>query len=888
MKFRVILLLLAMLTCITAAVSAITYYQQSSATREHKAFALADQAAELIAGSLDNSLDNYQEVVVAVSRLPEIRNFYLSNTEQNIQDARSVLDILCHAVNGSVCYLLNLEGTLVENNQGSDTYNLKGRNFAFRPYFKNALRVNSEVYLAKGVATSKRGIYFSHRVDDLNGQALGVAVIKLPPEALGLEFTGFNDTAMLVAPDGVIFASNQEQWVLKSLTHLTAEERAALLRTRQFGDETSYSLGFMQKDRLLIGLDNKRYISGSAPVPSLRGWSIKYLLDESDIVDNKEVGLAVYGFAVLAAFMLAVVFVLYRLGLQDLARRRNAEKALIESESRLRRLTELSSEAIIIHSNKGTIVDTNGASEDLFGYTREELIGKEIWALFSQSCIDTARNYVKDRYDLPFEVEGIRQNGQIFPLEIIAKESSQDGKKISVSCFRDISKRKDQEAHIRHLALYDGLTQLPNRNHMLEQLDQAIAESDTDSTSLHLMFIDLDDFKKINDTLGHAAGDRLLVAVAARMRQLVDEDELLARYGGDEFLVLIRDDSEERVARLASQVLQALRQPFVLDTNTFYISGSVGIARYPDHACNASELLQKADTAMYSSKDRGRNTFNFFEPDMNRHIAERVQIEQHLRGALGRDELYVEYQPMFSAETGDLVAAEALVRWHSPILGRVGPDKFIPVAEDTGLIEEIGCWVLEQACVHASAWMRRGIKPFYISVNLSPKQFRDPNLISNVQSILFQTELPPESLFFEITEGVLVKNDQTTQQVMMSLAKIGIGLAMDDFGTGYSSLSYLKRFPFNTLKIDREFVRDLESDPNDQQLIVATIAMAKGLGLRVVAEGVENEAQMEYLREAGCHYLQGYLLSRPISAQVFEESYVRETPKDPLDEVLYS
>lgn len=887
LKSRVILLSLALLTCITAAVSALSYFQHTAATREHEAYALANQAAELMASSVEGALDNYQGVVRAVSRLPQVDR-YLTSPQSDDREIRELLDILCHAVNGSVCYLLNSSGVLIANNTAADVHDLKGTDFSFRPYYSNAMETGVGLYLAKGVATSKRGIYFSQRVDGKDGNPIGIAVIKVPPAAFGLDFKDFVGEAMLIAPDGIVFASNQPGWVLQSMWGLSDAAQQRLVQSRQFGDNQAPSLSFSQLDnRFLAAANGDKYLFGEASISALKDWRAMYLVNEKTFAGFASGGWVAYVFAIIAAAMLGLVVLLYRLGMRDLERRKASENALRESEARLRRLTELSSEAIIIHAN-GAIVDSNSAAEDLFGFSREELTTKEIWALFSQGTVETARAHAEQNYELPYEVEGVRSNGQLFPLEIIAKETVMSGQDVSVSCFRDISKRKDQEAHIRYLALFDGLTQLPNRNHMLEELNTAITECDSCAIALHLMFVDLDDFKKINDTLGHAAGDRLLVAVAARMRQLVAENELLARYGGDEFLVLLRDKSEERVAQLADQILEALRQPFVLDANTFYISGSVGIARYPEHAANASELLQKADTAMYSSKDRGRNTFNFFEPDMNRNIAERVQIEQHLRGALMRKEMSVEYQPMFSAETGDLVAAEALVRWNSPELGRVGPDKFIPVAEDTGLIEEIGGWVLEQACFQAKEWVRCGIKPFYISVNLSPKQFRDPTLISHVQNILFQTELEPSSLFLEITEGVLVSNDKTTSQVMLDLANIGVGLAMDDFGTGYSSLSYLKRFPFNTLKIDREFVRDLESDPNDQQLIVATIAMAKGLGLKVVAEGVENEAQQEFLREAGCHYLQGYYLSKPVTADVFNEQYVRQAPRDELDEVLFS
>ena len=876
MKSRTTLLFLALLTCMTAGASALFYFQYSSAANEQQMQNTANQSAQIIAGEMGVAIEFHQRTLLAFAQLPQVRKF-AADTRSNSQDEIAhLLDILCGAIDGSLCYLMDMDGSVTSHNTTSAVPNLIGRNFSFRPYFSDAIAYQRSVYAAKGVATGKRGVYFGHRIENDQGGALGVAVIKVPPQFLASGFRGFGDKAVLLAPDGIVFAANDDSWVLKSLAPLSKRRRAELLESRQFGDSViDASLNLVQQQGRLVNGEGAMYIQGRADIDQLYGWQAVYLIDEMQSDKRQTDSWIAYGFSALAMVMLGAVLLFYWTGRKDRLQRRTAENALRESESRLRRLTELSNEAIVIHQD-GQIVDANGAAEKLFGYDRMELMQMEVWHLITSDTQSFAREQVLQDNELPYEVDGRRQDGETFPLEICAKTTFMGGEQVRVACLRDISRRKDQEAHIRYLALYDGLTQLPNRHNLLEQLDASIQQADQREQPLHLMFIDLDDFKKVNDSLGHGAGDRLLVAVASRMRLLIEDDEVLARYGGDEFLVLLNNKSNERAQTLAGKVLQALRQPFAVDGSTFYISGSVGIARYPDDADNASELLRQADTAMYSSKEEGRNTYNFFEQEMNKQVSERIAIEHHLRGALINRELYVEYQPVFFAQDGALVAAEALLRWRSPELGFVGPDKFIPVAEETGMIEQIGRWVIEQACWQAKHWLNRGLAPFYISVNLSPRQFRDPNLIGFLENLLKHTELPPHTLVFELTEGVLIKDDEATQRIMNELSRLGLGIAMDDFGTGYSSLSYLKRFPFNTLKIDREFVRDLENDPSDQKLIVATIAMAKALGLRVVAEGVENEAQQQFLRKAGCHYLQGFLLSRPISPDRFDGDFLAE------------
>lgn len=878
MKSRTVLLFLALLTCLTAGGSALFYFQYSAEVAERELRTKVTQAAQIIGGELDVAVQYHQRTVSAFSRLPRVRNFSGDSDTADVSAMSVLLQILCESIDGRLCYMLDTQGEVIAANGPDVSADFVGKNFAFRPYYTEAMKNGSAVYLAKGVATGKRGVYFAHKVLDAPGRSAGVVVIKLPPRFLGMSFSRFEGRAMLMAPDGIIFATNHVPWLLKTFQPLAPEDYGHLKNTRQFGDDLQGALNIQHdiaSGRILAA--NEQFMSGKADVESLPGWQAQYLLHETPGQMSEADSWIAYIFSIMSLVMLAVVALLYWAGIRDRNSRHNAERALRESESRLRRLTELSSEAIIIHHD-GVLMDANGAAEQLFGYERHELMTLDIWQLLVNDSREFARQQEQRDNDAAYEVEGRRNGGVTFPLEITAKHTVLAGQEVRVVCMRDISSRKEQEAHVRFQALYDGLTRLPNRHNLLQQLDNGIRQADCLNNPLHLMFIDLDDFKKINDSMGHAAGDRLLVMVASRMRQLVEQDEVLARYGGDEFLILLHNKPDSRVQALADKVLNTLRLPFALDGGTFYISGSVGIARYPEDASTGSELLRQADTAMYSSKDDGRNTWNFFNAGMNAQVSERITLEQNLRHALARNELYVEYQPVFFAGDEKVVAAEALLRWRSPELGFVGPDRFIPVAEETGMIEEIGCWVMEQACLQAKAWLDQGLQPFYISVNLSPRQFRDPKLIAFVTELLARIKLPASTLVFELTEGVLVKEDEATLRAIQGIADLGIGIAMDDFGTGYSSLSYLKRFPFDTLKIDREFVRDLETDPGDQKLIVATIAMAKALGLRVVAEGVENDAQKQFLKDAGVDYLQGYLLSRPISPDSFSSSFIPELP----------
>ena len=429
-----------------------------------------------------------------------------------------------------------------------------------------------------------------------------------------------------------------------------------------------------------------------------------------------------------------------------------------------------------------------------------------------------------------------------------------------------------------HQAQYDGLTHLPNRMLALDRLSQAILAAQRHANHVVLIFLDLDDFKKVNDTLGHGAGDALLVQASQRLRHAVRADDTVARHGGDEFLVILGGlKSLEDAEAVAEKIVQTFAPSFDLDGSEVVVTPSMGLAVYPDDGDNPSMLLRNADLAMYDAKDAGRNTYRYFNQQVHDSSVRRLAIERQLRGAVQRNEFELVYQPLVSTSTLEVRGAEALLRWRSPIDGVVAPEHFIAVAEHTGLIVEIGEWVLRTACAQLAMWRELGWTSFGVAVNVSPRQFRGDSLLATVRECLSANELPPGFLQIEVTEGLLIRNQPEVRETLVALSEMGVRLAMDDFGTGYSSLSYLKRFPFDALKIDREFVRDVASDPDDRALVTAAIRMGRGLGLSVTAEGVETEEQLAFLAEQECDIVQGHLFSEPLPASEFAARWlVRE------------
>jgi diguanylate cyclase (GGDEF)-like protein len=436
------------------------------------------------------------------------------------------------------------------------------------------------------------------------------------------------------------------------------------------------------------------------------------------------------------------------------------------------------------------------------------------------------------------------------------------------------------------VAQHDVLTGLPNRSLLQDRLSQAIAYSERTLHPVWVMLIDLDRFKFVNDSMGHKAGDVLLMTVAARLRTALRETDTVARLSGDEFVAILTEHADERLsADIVQRVMDSVAQPVMLGNKEFFVTCSIGVAVYPTDGAPAEALIEHADIAMYRAKKLGRNNFQFYTPAMNEEAMERVRIEGALRNALERNEFVLHYQPQVDLATGAIVGMEALIRWRHPELGMVAPNRFISVAEETGLIVPIGAWVIRTACAQNKLWQEAGLGPLRVAVNLSARQFSSPNLVAELREVLDHTGLPPSLLEIELTESLFMSDVNLAVDLLHSMKALGVKLSIDDFGTGYSSLSYLSRFPIDVLKIDRSFVNDITRDANDAAIVDSIIALAHNLKLAVIAEGVETAEQLAYLREHGCDEMQGYFFSRPLPAQEFEQ-LLKKRQARPADEAI--
>ncbi len=528
---------------------------------------------------------------------------------------------------------------------------------------------------------------------------------------------------------------------------------------------------------------------------------------------------------------------------------------------------------IIFTDEAHRILSINPATTQMTGYEPFELLGHTVFGLITPAPGDTSESLQENialRGSWSGELEITHKKGAEIPVGI--RVNQVDDPKTGMPAhyiwiFTDITERRQAEERMRHIAQHDALTGLPNRLALLMRLAQLLPEARRHQWSVAIMFIDLDRFKIINDTLGHQVGDELLREVACRLSSVVRETDFVARLGGDEFVVILPGiTSPADAAIVAGKIVAKLSTSIEAEGHELHTSPSIGISIFPSDGVDGDSILKNADTAMYHAKAAGRNNYQFFASEMNKATAERLDIERKLRHAIARNELALCFQPQFSARNPRQTGVEALLRWHQPNDGIISPDRFIPVAEETGIIVEIGEWVLLNACREMKHWIDAGLEPIRVAVNVSARQLRRRDFCETVAGVLAESGLPPELLELEITESAVMENPEEAVEILQSLGRMGVTLAIDDFGTGYSSLAYLKLFPIDHLKIDRSFVADIEHDLNDRAIAFGTIALAHSLGLNVIAEGVETEDQLELLRSNGCDEIQGYLFSKPLNS----------------------
>jgi diguanylate cyclase (GGDEF)-like protein/PAS domain S-box-containing protein len=557
--------------------------------------------------------------------------------------------------------------------------------------------------------------------------------------------------------------------------------------------------------------------------------------------------------------------------LKDVTRRKTVSQRMETAA----KVFETSQEGIFIADVNGTILDVNPAFTQITGYPREEAVGNntrilksgrhrpEFYARMWEALLEKGwwRGELWDR----------RKGGEVYPKWLSASAIRDESGEIThfVGIFTDLSPVREVENRLYQLTHFDSLTGLVNRNQFLERLSEAITAAAGGNRKVGVLYLDLDGFKMINDTLGFARGDEVLQTTAERLLHALKDRDTVARLGSDEFgVVLTQLRTTENAAAVASRLMTVLAPPFGIEDNEVVLSCCVGISVWPEDGDDPETLLRNATLALNHAKATpGKRNFRFFSHEMNASVSERLRIEQALRGALERGEFYLVYQPKLDLVSGEIIAAEALIRWRHPLLGDVSPGRFIPVAEETGLIIPIGEWVLRNACRENQTWRDAGLPPLRVAVNLSARQFLAADLVGNVARTLAETGLHPDGLELEITESLLIEDVERAADLLHRLKALGLTLAIDDFGTGYSSLSYLKRFPVDAIKIDRIFISDILTDPDDAAITSAIIAMAKRLNLRVTAEGVEEAAHVDFLRERGCEEMQGFYFSRPVGPE---------------------
>ncbi len=560
----------------------------------------------------------------------------------------------------------------------------------------------------------------------------------------------------------------------------------------------------------------------------------------------------------------------------DITERKRQEQALRESEQRFRSLVESSVLGLVIASD-GRPLFANRTFAEIFGFdSASDIVALEdLDSLIAPEDRPRLRQ-LQDAWSrgepapTRYEFRGLRRDGAVIWIDTQVQEVIWGGQRAIQSTVADVTLRKDYEHRLQRQANYDDITGLPNRILALDRLRSAVLTAQRHNHKVAVLFLDLDNFKRINDTLGHATGDQLLRMAAERLSNSVRAEDTVARTGGDEFTVILpKLRSTEHAEPVIAKILETFAPPFLLGPEEAFVTTSIGVTIAPDDGLDPDVLMQNADAAMYRAKEQGRNTFQFFTPELNERALERMRLESHLMYAVSRGELSLHYQPIINLTNGAVVGAEALLRWTNPTLGSVDPERFIPLAEDTGLIVPIGNWVLETACGQLSAWQASGMAPLRLSINISSRQFRGASLGRTLGEVLKRHGIEAADLELEITEGLLMDELPHTQANLRELSSLAVRLSLDDFGTGYSNLRYLRRFKVDTLKVDKTFIGEVTKSGGNATVVEAIIAMAHRLGLQVVGEGIETREQFEFLRRHGCDLAQGFFFSEPLPPEAF-------------------
>ncbi len=880
--------------CLIAWLSSDYYYNHLANNFYQQESQQAELQAENIASNIDENLKLLRGIPLVLSRDEDIhrtlRRFganaadpALGHEERKLRWTRdpalgeinSMLKLAASSLGADAAWVINVAGDCIASSNADLPVSFVGTNYADREYFRQALAGQRGQQYAVGKVTKVAGLFYSHPVFE-NGRFLGAVGVKLDISNFS-HWTRQANAFISDAKGVVVLASDREMEFLTlpgaPAAALSAEERRLQYRRSVLG---SLSITPWRDEHfpaaVMIGDSDLPVVLASRTLhENAINIHVPRSLAELVRLKTERYWLFILLATTGSMLIVAAAVLLYL---------RETQKA--REDLRIAATAFESQEGMFITNASSVILRVNRAFTDITGYSAEEAVGQTPGLLKSghhdADFYAAMWENVRLTGKWQGEVWNRRKNGEVYPewLTITSVKDAAGNVTHYAATLNDITLRKLAEDEIRQLAFYDPLTQRPNRRLLMDRLQQALASSARSKLNGALLFIDLDNFKTLNDTLGHDVGDILLKQVAQRLADCVREGDTVSRLGGDEFVVMLEDlgGSPEEAANLAEtigeKIITVLNQPYRLNSHEHHSTPSIGVTLFGEQGETVDDLLKRADLAMYQAKAAGRNTLRFFDPDMQAAVTFRAAMEADLRHGLRQDEFFLHYQPQVDGD-GRITGAEALVRWHHSRHGLVAPAEFIPLAEETGLILPLGYWVLESACARLVAWAGQPeMAALTLAVNVSARQFRQPDFVDQVMAVLEHTGANPQKLKLELTESLLLDNVEDIIAKMAALKAEGVGFALDDFGTGYSSLSYLKRLPLDQLKIDRSFVQDVLSDPNDAAIARTIVALAQSLGLEVIAEGVETEAQRAFLASQGCHAYQGYLFSRALVLEAFE------------------